>query len=98
QLQPFQVAEILDLSDRDVFTGSHFVAHEILKNDSDFSVQILEIVFAEVHAIEEHLPFFRVVKASHQLNQRGLAFSVFPDKGNTRARAEVKIKVSEDQT
>src|SRR5438132_374758 len=53
---------------------------------------------AEIRAIEEHLPFFRVVKAGHQLNKRGLAFSVFPDKGNTLARAEVKIKVSEDQT
>src|SRR5204863_8965356 len=68
-----------------------------LKNDSDFSIEIFEVVFAKVHSIEEHLPFYRIVKPSHQLNQRGLAFAVFTHKRNSLAGTQVKIQVAKNE-
>ena len=39
----------------DVFASRHLVAHEVLKDDSDFSVKIGQVVFAQVDAIQQNL-------------------------------------------
>jgi hypothetical protein len=44
-------------ADCDILSRCHFVAHEVLKDDTDLRVEIGQIVFTEVNAIEQNLTF-----------------------------------------
>ena len=37
--------------------GRHFIAHEILKDNANLAVEVFQVVFAKIDAIEQHLPF-----------------------------------------
>src|SRR6185312_13571134 len=86
----------LDTADGDVFAGRHFVTHEVLKDDADFLVQVFEVIFAQVYAVEKNLALGGVVKACDELDDGGLALAVFADERDALARAEREVEVLED--
>ncbi len=79
----------------DVFPRGHLVAHEVLKDDPDFVVQIFQLVIAQVNAIEQNLPFGRVVEPGDQLDHGRLALAVFSDQRDPLARRESEVEVAQ---
>ena len=69
----------VDAADGDVLPRGHLVAHEVLEDDADLAMEIFELVVAEVHAVEQDLPFGRVVETRDQLDDGGLALAVLAD-------------------
>ena len=69
----------LDASDRDVLGSRECVAHEVLEDHADVRAQLLEIVFAQIMAIEQDAAFVRVVEPRQQLDQCRLAGAVLAD-------------------
>ena len=67
------------LSDRDIVAGAEIVADEILEDDAHVSAQRIEIVFAQVVAIEQDAAFVRIVEAGEKLHERRLAGAVLAD-------------------
>ena len=76
-----------DAAHGDVFARRHLIAHEVLKDDADLRVQVVQIVFAQVDAIEQNLAFGRIVEPGNELDDRGLALAVFANQGHALARA-----------
>ena len=46
---------LFDAADADIFRCGHLVAHEILEDDADFLPQVVEVVFAQIDAVEQDL-------------------------------------------
>ena len=67
--------------------AEHVVADEVLEDDADALAQLVQVVLAQVDAVQQNLPFGRVVQAGEQLDQRRLAGAVGPDQGDLLARA-----------
>ena len=61
-LQQFDVVDLFDPADRDIVARSHFIAHEILKDDTHDLVQVFQIIVTEVDPIEQDLPFGGIVE------------------------------------
>jgi hypothetical protein len=57
----------------DIFTGRHFVAHEILKNDADLSVKVGNVVFAQIDSVQQNLSLCGVIEPRDQLDDCGFA-------------------------
>ncbi len=95
--QQLQVMDLLDSADCDVFAGSHLVAHVILKDDANLTIKVFEIVFAQTDAIQQDLAFHRIVEASHQLDDRRLAFAIFTDERDPLAGTQMKIQSLQNQ-
>src|SRR5581483_253201 len=90
------IAHLFDLSDGEVLAGSHFIAHEILENDADFLVQVFEIVFAKIDAIQQDLSFARIIQLGNQFYDVCLALPVLADERNPLSGMEVKVEVIEN--
>jgi hypothetical protein len=73
----------------DVFARRHFVAHEVLKDDSDLRMQIGQIVFAEVDAIEQNLTFGWIVETRDQLDDGGFPLAVLTNQSHAFSRGGV---------
>ena len=86
----------LDSSDSDVLASGHLVAHEVLKDDADFRVQIGQVVFAEVNAIKKNAAFARIVETCDQLDDGGLALAVLADQRDALSGAKGEIEVIEN--
>src|SRR5690606_15284845 len=71
------------------------VAHEILKNNPESLVKAGQVVPAQVHAVEQHLPLCRVVQPREKLDQRRLACSVQTDQRDALARANVEVDIAQ---
>ena len=80
----------------DVFARRHLVAHEVLEDDADLRVQIVQVVFAQIDAIEQNLAFGRIVEPRDELDDGGLALAVFADERDALAGAEGEVEVAED--
>ncbi len=85
-----------DAAHCDVFARGHFVAHEVLKDDADLGVQIGQVVFAQVDAIEQNLAFGRIVEARDQLDDGGLSLAVLADQSHALSGAEREIEIAEN--
>src|SRR5207249_1436054 len=48
QAKQGQIFYFLDAPYGDVFPGGHFIAHEVLKDDANVTIQVLQIVLAQV--------------------------------------------------
>ncbi|MCG3775914.1 MAG: hypothetical protein JW395_2762 [Nitrospira sp.] len=60
-----------------VFTGSEIETHEILKDDPELPTQVIQVVIAEVFAVQEDASFCRVVEPDQEFDQGRLAGPVF---------------------
>ena len=72
----------------DIFASGHFIAHEVLKDDADFSMQVVQVVFAQVDTIEQNLAFGRIVEPGDELDDGGLSLAVLADQAQRAAGAE----------
>ena len=85
------------LPDRNVLAGRHLVAHEVLEDDADLSVEGFQVVFAKVDSIQQDLPFRGIVQPSQQLDDRGLALPIFSDERDALAGMQMKIEFVEER-
>ena len=83
-------------TDGNVFLGGHLEAHEILKDDANLTMQVGQLVLAEIDAVEEDLAFGGVVEAGDELDDSGLALAVLADEGDAFAGRKSEIEVRED--
>src|ERR1700733_5649500 len=86
----------LDAAYRDIFAGGHFIAHEVLKYHPDLRVQIGQIVFTQVNAIEQDAAFGGIVKSGDQLHQSGFTLAVLADKCHSLSWAKREVETVED--
>ncbi len=86
-LKGLHLGHTFNLADRYIFPCTHLVPHEVLKNDGDFAVEIVEVVFAKIDTVEQNLALERVIKSSQQLHDSGLTLAVFTHESNSFARA-----------
>ena len=84
-------------ADGDVVARAHLVSDEVLEDDADLAVQILDVVLAQVDAVEQDTARRRVVQTRDQLHQRGLALPVLTDEGNALAAGDAEVEVVEDR-
>src|SRR5207302_8343190 len=86
------VREFLDFSHRNVFASGHLVPHELLEDHTYFSIQVFQVVFAQVNSVEQNLPFARIVQSCDELYDGGFALSVLTDQGHSLSRAQIEIQ------
>ena len=65
-----------DAADGDVVAGAEIVAHEILEDDAHAAAQLVEVVVAQVVAVEQDAALVGVVEPGQELHQGGLAGAV----------------------
>ena len=58
--------------------------------------RLFQVIFAKVDAVEQDLPFGRIVKPGEQLDDGGLALAVFADKRDPLAGMQVEIEPVEN--
>ncbi len=95
---PERVLTLFNFPHRDVFRSRHVVAHEVLEDHTGFSPQVFQVVFAQIHAIQQNLPRGWIVQSREQFHDRRLALPVFSDQSQTLAALQVKTHVAEHQT
>ena len=78
----------LDASDGDVVAGRQVVADEVLEDHADVAAKAVEVVVAQVVAIEQNPAFVRVVQPRQQLDQRRLAGAILADERDDFAAAK----------
>ena len=86
------VVHRVDLADADVLARGQVVAHEVLEDHADVRAQVVQVVVAQVAAIEQDAAFIRVVEPRQQLHQRGLAGAVLADQRQHFAGAQFEIQ------
>ena len=91
------VLAFLDLAHGDIFAGCHLVPHEVLKDHRGLAAQVLEVVLAQVHTVEQDLSRAGVVEPRQQLDHGSLALAVLADQRDPFARLESEIEVLEHQ-
>src|SRR4029077_15407517 len=97
-LQKRQIIDLSDPPDGDVFPCRHLVPHEILKDDTDLTVEILKAVFAKVNSIQQHLSLDWIVKLRHQLNQGSLALTILPNQSDTLAGSQGYVQTVQHES
>src|SRR5580692_35742 len=89
--------DFLDAPHRDVFTSCHLISHEILKNNAKLTMQIFEIVFSQVDAIEQNLPLGRVIEACNQLDDGRLPLPIFANQRQSLRWTQLKVYAVQNQ-
>src|SRR4029077_16857852 len=87
------VVFFFDLADGDIFGGSQFVPHEILKNNADLPPQIFQIICADVHAVQKDLTRGRVIEARKKFDYSGLSLAVLANERDPFRGLEAEIDV-----
>src|SRR5579872_1202272 len=64
-LQQIKISEFFYAAYGNVFARRHLIAHEILEDHADLPMQVLELVFAKVHAVEQDFSFGGIVQARY---------------------------------
>ena len=67
------------------------VAHVVLKDHADLAAQVVEVVLAQVDAVEQDAAAGRVVEPRQQFHERGLSGAVLADQGHVLARSSRKL-------
>src|SRR5439155_4694965 len=75
---------------RDVLGDAGRKEHRVLKHHRELAAQVVELVIAQVDAVQQDLPRGRVVKAREQADQRGLAGPGRPDHSEPRSRLDLE--------
>src|SRR2546425_11838683 len=71
-----------------LFRSDEVVAYEVLEDHADAAAQAVQIVLAQVHAIEQDAPFVGVVQPRQQLHQRRLPRPILAHQCDALARLE----------
>src|SRR5580658_3954155 len=97
-LHPRQVRNLVDEPYTNVFPRRHFITHEILEDHADFAIEIFQVIFAEIDSVEQDLPLRRVIKASEEFDNGGLALAVFTDQRDSLLGVKMKVESLQHQT
>ena len=97
-LDQFQIVDFFDAANRNVFPRGHFIAHEVLEDDSNFAMKIFQIVVAKVDAIQQNLSFGRVVEPGDQFDDGRLALSVLADQREPLFGMQLEIDLVQNST
>ena len=84
----------LDAADGDIVAGAEIVAHEILEDHAHAAAQRVEVVVAQVVAVEQDAALVGVVEPRQQLHQRGLAGAVLADQRHHLARLQGEAEMA----
>src|SRR5262249_8926119 len=90
------VFHFVDAADANILQGAHIVPHEILEDDGNLAGVVVQVVLAQVHAVEKNRAFRRIIEAREQLDDGGFALAVFADKGHAFALIEAEIQIAQD--
>ena len=91
---PRAIESRIDAADGDVLARGQVVAHEILEDDADVPAQRLEVVVAQIVAVQHHVALVGIVEAREQLDQRGLAGAVLAHQRQHFAGAQREVEVA----
>src|SRR5579862_2355037 len=91
-----QILPVLDSTDSDVIGGGHFIAHIVLKNDSDLAMEILDLVVAQVNAIQENTARCGIVQACEKFDQCRFSLAIFSDERHTFPLLQAKVELIEN--
>src|SRR5579875_216776 len=91
------VVAVLDVAQADVFGGRHFITNEVLKDHADFPPQILQVVLANINAIEKNLAGGCLVQPGQELHDGGFALAIFSDQSDPFRRANREVDVLQNQ-
>ena len=83
---------------RDVLRDAGRKEHRLLQHDGELAAQVVELVVAQVHAVQQDLPRGRIVKTGEQADQRGLARPGRSDHSESRARLNREGYVLQDRS
>src|SRR5205085_11722001 len=70
-------------------------AHEILEDPANPLAQLVGVVFAQVHTVEQDLALGWIVEPRQQLDQRGLAGAVLANQRELLARRDRQAQVAQ---
>src|SRR4029077_4964856 len=73
---------------------AEIVTNEILENDAHVTAQRVEIVFAQVVAIQQDASFVRIVEAGEKFNQCGLSCAILSDQREYFAGVQREAKMA----
>src|SRR5258708_9197632 len=96
--QQVKIVNLFNAADRYVLAGGHFIAHEILEDDADLTMQILQVVLAKIDSIEQDLSIRGIVQPGHQLDDSGLALAIFANQRQPLRGMQLKINAIENQS
>src|SRR5260370_25093664 len=82
------VVQRLDLAHADVFPEDEVVADEILEDDSDILAKTVEVIVAQVDAVEQDAALVGIVEPREQLHERSLPRPIFSDQCDAFVRLE----------
>src|SRR3984957_4077783 len=68
-----------NFSNRDIVASAEIVTNEILEDDAHITAQGVEVIFAQVVAIQQDTTFVWIVKAREKFNQCGLSCAILSD-------------------
>ena len=83
----------LDSPHRNVLVSGHFIAHEILKNNSNLMAQIFNRILTKIYSVQQHLTFGRIIQAAHQFDQSGFALPILPNQRDAFAGFNTQIEI-----
>ena len=89
------VVHRVDLADADVLRRGEVVAHEVLEDHADVRAQVVEVVVAQIAAVEQDAAFVGVVQAREQFDERGLARAVLADEREHFVGAQFEIQAAQ---
>jgi hypothetical protein len=89
------LADEVDLADAHVLLEAQVVANEVLEDHADRVADVLEVVIAEVHAIQRDAAFGRVVETREQLGDGRLPCPVLADQRDALPRLQAEADVLE---
>ena len=88
---PKLIVTFLDSAHRNIFGGSQFISHEILKNDADFFPQVFHVVLANIHAIQQDLTRRHIIQARKKFDDSRLSLAIFAHQRDPLGRFEAKL-------
>ena len=85
-----------DLPKSNVFTDNHVISHVVLEDYADLPAQVVDVVLAQVHAIQQDAPAGRIVEPRQKLDQGRLAGAILADQRNFFLRIQPEVNVLHD--
>ena len=95
--EQFQIVNFLNPAHCNVFTRRHLIAHKVLKDNANLTIQVFQTILFQVHPVEQHLAFGGIVKPRDQLDDRGLALTVLADQRNPLPGMKMEVQPIQHQ-
>src|SRR4051812_30896702 len=97
RFQCSQIFNLVNLSYSDVFARRHLIAHEILKDHTDLTIEIFKVVLAKVYPIEQDLAFGGVVQSCDEFNDGSFALTVLTYQRDALAGLKPEVQPVKNQ-